>query len=83
MTTHTCPYPGCQRELPASLLACKLHWRLLPKQLRDPIWSTYNRGLSLDHPERAQALKDVMQFYRDHAREWSNKAALSLGAEPG
>jgi hypothetical protein len=42
MSTHTCPAPGCSREVSDDLLACRQHWYELPKPLRDALWRAFN-----------------------------------------
>lgn len=42
MSTHTCPAPGCAREVSDDLLACREHWYALPKPMRDALWRAYN-----------------------------------------
>lgn len=45
---HTCHAPGCKRLVPASMFACKWHWRLLPKKIQDAIWREYRSGQEID-----------------------------------
>ena len=42
--SHLCHWPGCKREVPPELYACKLHWFALPKYIRDAIWEWYVPG---------------------------------------
>jgi len=32
--THTCPAPGCTKELPFAIFACRVHWARTPRALR-------------------------------------------------
>jgi len=57
------------------MYACKPHWFVLPKPIRSEIWRTYKAGLSLDHPERLQVLRDARAFYSEHAKEAGAKKA--------
>lgn len=45
---HTCHWPGCKTQVPPVLWGCSLHWRRLPKKLRDAIWDTYEIGQEID-----------------------------------
>ena len=44
MTTHLCPWPGCQIEVPRRMWGCRAHWYRVPKSLRNRIWATYVPG---------------------------------------
>ncbi len=57
--THTCPC-GCERQVPRYHLACKPGWYRLPKDLRDPITTTYRR----DPAAHRQAMADALRWYR-------------------
>lgn len=41
---HTCHALGCSVDVPEHIFACKQHWYMVPKPLRDAIWRTYRRG---------------------------------------
>lgn len=41
---HTCHWPDCPVEVPPKLWGCRKHWFMLPKRLRDLIWTTYVPG---------------------------------------
>lgn len=42
MITHRCPVPGCiVNNLPASLLMCRAHWRLVPGDAQAAVWRAY------------------------------------------
>lgn len=42
--SHTCHWPGCEKQVPPAMLGCKAHWFRLPKPLRDQIWKEYRPG---------------------------------------
>ncbi len=42
--SHTCHWPGCERQVPPAKWGCKEHWFKLPWHLRDKIWSHYRVG---------------------------------------
>src|SRR5258708_26315325 len=48
IATAICHWPGCTEEFPPKLWGCRRHWFMLPKQLRDSIWSTYRPGQEID-----------------------------------
>ena len=39
--THRCPFPGCHAEVPASQLACRTHWNLVPAGHRSAVWTAW------------------------------------------
>lgn len=41
MSTHKCPAPGCDKDVPSSQYACGRHWYSIPKPLRDELWAGY------------------------------------------
>jgi hypothetical protein len=41
---HHCHWPGCDKQVPPAKWGCLLHWRRLPKHLRDAIWGSYRIG---------------------------------------
>lgn len=42
--SHTCHWPGCDRQVPPATWGCKPHWFRLPYGLRTLIWATYEPG---------------------------------------
>lgn len=42
--TRTCFAMDCGIAVPHNRLMCKAHWYMLPKPMRDAIWSTYQAG---------------------------------------
>lgn len=64
--THKCPAPGCNVDVPFEQFACRAHWYSLPKDLRDALWSSWNRYGS-GSVEHADAM--------DRCITWLNGAA--------
>ncbi len=62
---HRCPAPGCPKAMPPDILACKPHWFMLPKELRDRIWKYYKRGQDIGSAseEYKAALQDAIAFW--------------------
>jgi hypothetical protein len=61
---HTCHWPGCGHEIPASLFMCKKHWFALPRALRQEIWRTYRSG---------------QEVTKDPSREYMAAALAAVG----
>lgn len=45
---HLCHAHGCKAQVPPKRFACKTHWYMLPKFLRDAIWREYRPGQEED-----------------------------------
>jgi hypothetical protein len=41
---HRCPIPRCGCRIDPSRLMCRLHWYLVPKEVRDQVWATWRSG---------------------------------------
>lgn len=54
---HDCHATGCSAIVPPAMFACKRHWFMVPKPLRDRVWATYRPGQEDDkRPSRAYLL---------------------------
>lgn len=58
--THECPYPGCQQRVPFEQLACRRHWYMVPKPLRDALWRAWR---SDDMAEHSRVREEIVQFW--------------------
>ena len=45
---HPCHALGCSVEVPSKMFACKRHWYMVPKSLRDRLWREYRPGQEND-----------------------------------
>lgn len=72
--SHTCHWPGCEREVPPNMWGCAPHWYKLPKDLRDRIWAAYVPGQEIT--------KTPSAAYLEVARE-AERYARALRVEPG
>lgn len=78
--SHTCHWPGCDKEVPPNLWGCGPHWFSLPKRLRDKIWLHYRRGQEVrkdPSPEYIAAAHEVQAWIAEQAR-----CARTRGSEP-
>jgi len=41
---HHCHMTNCNVSVPPEMFACRRHWFMVPKPLRDAIWRTYRDG---------------------------------------
>lgn len=67
--SHTCHWPGCNKEVPPALWGCKQHWFKLPKSLRNQIWLTYRPGQEITKApskEYIEAANAVQKWIRDN-----------------
>lgn len=62
---HSCHWPGCINQVPPAMWGCRRHWYMLPKYLRDKIWSAYRPGQEDDmHPDSSylDAANEVQEW---------------------
>jgi len=45
---HLCHAADCAIQVPPKMLMCRRHWFMVPKPIRDAIWSTYRPGQETD-----------------------------------
>lgn len=43
-STHKCPGPECQDQIPRAQLMCTAHWRQVPKPLQTEVYAAWARG---------------------------------------
>lgn len=65
MNVNRCPIEGCPKSRGDGKLMCKRHWYLVPKELRDRVWTTAKR-MWADLPGGDE--------------EWSEAAAAAVAA---
>jgi len=83
---HQCHAPGCDKEVPPKMFACRGHWFKLGKKTRDAIWREYRPGQELDKAPSLRYLA-VQRFacaelaFKPNDEEAARKsAALMFGA---
>lgn len=57
MTTHLCPVPGGDREVPSDQLMCARHWYTVPKPLRAALWRAWRNGAGMGSAEHVAAMR--------------------------
>ena len=62
-----CLCPGCSEPVPASLLACRPHWRALPPDLRGDINAAYQRHARKEHRDLMRAAIQVWQAQEEES----------------
>ena len=65
VSSHTCHWPGCSREVPPRMWGCRAHWFTLPKRLRDAVWLQYVPGQE-DRKDPSPAYLEVA----DRVQQW-------------
>lgn len=48
MLPHYCHAIGCRVEVPARMLMCMRHWRMVPYRLQREVYRTYRTGQEID-----------------------------------
>lgn len=61
MNSHPCPAPGCPLTVPTSKLACKTHWFMIPRDLRNRVWDAWAGGLGAGSPAHHAAISDALE----------------------
>lgn len=46
--THTCHWPGCQKEVPEQDWGCERHWMLVPAEYKIRLIKLYRKGQVID-----------------------------------
>lgn len=41
VTSHRCRAIGCCKQIARGLLMCPAHWRMVPRHIRQEVWTTY------------------------------------------
>jgi hypothetical protein len=55
-----CPVPGCGEQIDPSRLMCRRHWYLVPKHVRDLVWSTWRSGQGARSREHQDAVSTAI-----------------------
>jgi hypothetical protein len=53
---HTCPGPGCKRQVPQHMLMCRNHWYQVPRDLRSDVWNAWQDGAGAGTIEHTEAI---------------------------
>lgn len=61
VTTHLCPARGCPREVPAHLLMCGPHWRIVPLPLARAVNRAYDGPGSVGTPALVAAQRAAIR----------------------
>ena len=57
---HLCHATRCKVIVPPKMLMCRKHWYMVPKNLRDEVWSRYVPGQEIRKDPSSEYL-DVMR----------------------
>lgn len=41
---HNCHARNCEVPVPPKMLMCRRHWYMVPREMRNRVWNTYQRG---------------------------------------
>lgn len=64
---HHCHWPNCTASVPPAKWGCTQHWYMLPKYLRNLIWSTFEPGQEISATPSREYLKVAHEV-----QEWIN-----------
>lgn len=65
MRDSKCRWPGCSKVVPPAMWGCYTHWAMLPKEIADRLWKTYNpqqKSSWLPSPEYIEALEEAQAW---------------------
>jgi hypothetical protein len=54
--SHDCPAKGCTRTVNPAMLMCRPHWYMVPKPLRNAVWSAWADGDGAGTPAHSAAI---------------------------
>lgn len=83
MTSHTCHWPECTKEVPPAMWGCRGHWYALPKFLRDKVWAAYERGQEITkspsekYIEVAHEVQEWILNSKTYANEQAKRKEIS------
>lgn len=80
--SHTCHWPGCEKEVPPAKWGCASHWFTLPRDLRNRVWAAYVPGQEITKtpsPEYLAVAREVRAWALDHERNRQRAAELLAG----
>lgn len=69
---HHCHWIGCEAQVPPAMWGCKKHWFMLPRNLRNEIWRTYQPGQEVDMTPSAEYLA-VAQRVQNWIADYQNR----------
>jgi hypothetical protein len=81
VSRRECRWPGCGKTVPASYWGCLVHWKLVPREIRERINAAYRA--SAHHPpesspEFAQAAAEASRWARARWAERSRRLREDL-----
>ena len=62
--SHSCHWPGCEKQVPPAMWGCRPHWFKLPMRIRNRIWAAYRAGQE-DNMDVSQAYVTAAQEAQD------------------
>jgi hypothetical protein len=76
-----CPVAGCGDPIHVTRLMCRRDWNLLPRQLQDQVWATWQSGDGAASPEHQQAVLQAIAACRvAQMPGWKRRLARPLPA---
>lgn len=84
--SHTCHARDCHIAVPPTLLMCRNHWRMVPRNIQRAVWSTYRDGQCDDkrpsvswHEAASAAIGYVALFEHKHLSRSETKSLVMFG----
>lgn len=64
--SHSCHWPGCERQVKPAMWGCYGHWKRLPARIRADLWEAYKPG----QEEGAAQISPEYLVAAENARKW-------------
>jgi hypothetical protein len=62
MEKHTCQVDDCIAVIPIAWVMCRRHWQMLPRPMRDALWSEYLVSVELGPAPVFTVRRDALEF---------------------
>lgn len=62
--THECPGPLCEARVPLDQLACRRHWRQVPKNIQAQVIRAWQGGAGRASTEHVVAMASAIDWMR-------------------
>lgn len=59
--SHTCPGPGCAKDVAPDMLMCPHHWYQVPRPLQKAVWAAWKGGAGAWSPEHRAAIRAAIE----------------------
>ena len=69
MPSHECPATGCAKDVGADQLMCPRHWYMVPRPLRNAVWSAWRYGAGAGSAAHTAAIMRAIESVNERLAE--------------